>query len=128
MSRIFPAGGTKAFLTHMYIQITQHVISQKCTLSTSAMPENALFPVHFPVKLRSVISIVLLIPFKRIVIYHYLPFAAACVRAFVRYAAEFLIIIRVCVNHMYSFIYNHAIIPFIGSAARSRTCYRPFGE
>ena len=47
---------------------------------------------------------------------------------FVRYAIEFLIIIRVCVNHMYSFIYNHAIIPFIGSAARSRTCCRPFGE
>lgn len=45
---------------------------------------------------------------------------------FVRYAIEFLIIIRVCVNHMYSFIY--IIIPFIGSAARSRTCYRPFGE
>ena len=67
----------------MYIHITQHVIPQKCTLSTSAVPENAFFPVHFSVKLRSVISIILLIPFKRIVIYHYLPFAAACVRAFI---------------------------------------------
>ena len=128
MPRIFPACSAEAVLAHMYIHITQHVIPQKCTLSTSAMSENALFPVYFPVKFRSVISIILLIPFKRIVIYHYLPFAAACVQAFVRYTIKFLIIIRVCVNHMYSFIYNHAIIPFIGSAARSRTCYRPFGE